>query len=184
MDPTNVGPLSLLIALLVVGVTVTAVYRNRPRSERPGDAAAPPQGMVIHAGDLLGLAKSGALVVDGREGRYSGGLDEMVSGTRFYGYQVEWASERGVPVRLDLLFRGSSAEVDRLAILAVEVDGTILVLDARSTRDIRGAPLRVEVESALLGIRAAAANARMEQARLVVQQTEQAERIRESLDRV
>jgi hypothetical protein len=42
----------------------------------------------------------------------------------------------------------------------------------------------VEVESALLGIRAAAANARMEQARLVVQQTEQAERIRESLDRV
>ena len=89
----------------------------------------------------------------------------MVSGTRFYGYQVEWVSERGAPVRLDLLIRGPSAEADRLAILAVEVDGAILVPDARSTRDIRNVLVRAEVESALLGIRSAAANARMEPGR-------------------
>ena len=185
MDPGNVGPLLLPIALLVVAVSATAVYRNRSRSGRPADAGAPPQGMVIHAGDLSGLAKSGALVVDGREGRYSGGLDEMVSGTRFFGYQVEWVSDRAAPVRLDLLFRGPSAEGDRLAILAVEVDGEMLVPDARSTRDIRNVLVRAEVESALLGIRSAAANARMELERLVAQpQAEHAERIRARSDQV
>jgi hypothetical protein len=141
--------------------------------------------VVIHAGDLSGLAKSGALVVDGREGWYSGGLGEMVSGTRFFGYRIEWVSDRAAPVRLDLLFRGPSAEADRLAILAVEVDGEIVVPDARSTRDIRNVLVRAEVESALLGIRDAAAKARMGQAGPVAQhQAEQADRIREKSDRV
>ena len=183
MDPMDVGPLRLLIALLVVGGSAAALYQRRRRSERRGDAAAPPQDMIIRAGDLLGLAKSGAFVFDGREGRYTGGLDEMVSGTRFFGYQIEWRSERGARVRLDLLFRGSSAEVDRQAILAVEVDGSILVPDARSTRDIRDAPLRVEVEAVLMSIRAAAAKARMEHSGLgTPQEAEQADRIREQSD--
>jgi hypothetical protein len=183
MDPTDVGPLPLLIAVLVVGGSAAALYQRRRRSERRVDPAAPPQDMIIRAGDLLGLAKSGAFVFDGRDGRYTGGLDEKVSGTQFFGYQIEWRSEGGAPVRLDLLFRGPSAEADRQAILAVEVDGSILFPDARSTRDIRKAPLRIEVESALMGIRAAAAKARMQHSGLgTPQEAEQADRMQEQSD--
>jgi hypothetical protein len=87
-------------------------------------------------------------------------------------------------VRLDLLFRGPSAEADRQAILAVEVDGSILFPDARSTRDIRNAPLRIEIESALMGIRATAAKARMEHSGLgTPQEAERLDRIGEQWDR-